>query len=163
MKNETDDVKDVKWGDSEVAGEIILTGGYIVYPAGEDVVYLRCPLCGSTDESGYAGNRFGTRACCYPDRRDGDISLEVERWVTKLLLAGESVDAVHSRLTEARSSRLDSPSFDRTVTQRSYVERISALLLDARTADAYKFYLERTGTMDEWVHEQAADAAGSNS
>src|ERR1039458_1188729 len=132
-------VKDVKWGDSEVAGEIILAGGFIVYPAGEDVIYLYCPLCGSDRDGGYYGNRFGTAACCHTDKGTG---LLLERWVAKLLIGLQGVDEVHSRLTAATKSTLDSPSFDRTPPPlRGYVERISALLLDERTAADYRIYL----------------------
>ena len=158
MNNETDDVKDVQFDDMRVAGEIRV-GAFLVYPAGADVTYLRCPLCGSDNDGGYSGNPWGTKSRCYlrpfnlETDMGKDVSLEVERWTTEHLLAGEGVDEVHAKLTAHRG----------TTTLHSYVERIDALLNDARTADAYKFYLERTGTMDEWVHEQAADAAGSNS
>ena len=59
-------VKDVKWGDSEVAGEIILAGGFIVYP--EPFVYLGCPMCGLMDNNGFSGSRWGTTSAATPTR-----------------------------------------------------------------------------------------------
>jgi hypothetical protein len=144
---EDSDVKDVEFNAPKLTGELWV-GDFYIYPVDEDVIYTTCPLCGC-DSGIYGGNRWYTQACCYFHVRDKNISLEVERWVTEHLLSGESIDEAHAKLTALRG----------TTTLHSYVERIDALLNDARTADAYKFYLERTGTMDEWVHEQAADAA----
>jgi hypothetical protein len=161
-------VKDVKWGDSEVAGEIILAGGFIVYP--EPFVYLGCPMCGLMDNNGFSGSRWGTTMCCYADEIDG---ISLERWVVKLLVSQshththtQSVDEVYSRLIEVRKpvdwGYLDTPNHMPTL--RSYVERIDALLSDARTAADYQEYLifadhiPHTDESDA-AHEQAADAA----
>jgi hypothetical protein len=178
------DVEDVEFNDPKVARGLIERGSgvlvdgetrdFYIYPVDEDVIYTSCPLCGDT-HSIYCGNRFYTRACCYLDAKykSENIGLQVERWTTEHLLARESVDEVHAKLTGLRGGR--------TLTRRDYVERINAILNDPRTTDSYKKYLEtgddgsiggaqqeRDYYMDEdyiitaeedTEHEKAADAA----
>src|SRR5665213_718852 len=185
---EIDISDDVTFGDPKLAGGLNERGGgvqvagdtreFLVHSVDEDMIYLECPLCGS-HSCIYGGNRFYTQACCYfhvdmgrePEERE-NISVQVERWTTEHLLAGESIDEVHVKLTAERSGRIP--------TRRDYVERIYAILHDERTADAYKHYLE-TGddgadgcgqqernyymnedyiiTEEDAAHEKAADAA----
>jgi hypothetical protein len=147
---EIDISDDVTFGDRELASGLNVTGAgirvagvtreFYVHPVDDDMIYVDCPLCGS-HSCIYGGNRFYTQACCYFDRDMGrkpeereNISLQAERWTTEQLLAGESIDEVHAKLTALRSGR--------TPTRRDYVERIHAILNDTRTADAYKHYLE---------------------
>lgn len=162
-----DETLDVKWGDPalikddgfEVGGEQSSDGyGFYIHPEGtdeEDIYYVCCPLCGDNG-SIYGGNRFGTQACCYFHINDKNISLEVERWVTDHLLAGESIEEVHAKLTALRTH----PPL------RSYVERINAILRHERTAADYKKYLvqgDRTGSDPEADSEKATDAAALGS
>ena len=92
-------------------------GDFYIYPRVQDIIYATCPLCGS-DGSIYGGNRWYTQACCYFHVHDTNINLEVEQLVIEHLLAGESIDEVHARLTALRKNS----------TLRDYVERISAIL-----------------------------------
>ena len=117
-----------------VAGE---TRDFYIYPEDEDVIYIDCPLCGRHYSGSYGGARWYTKACCYSDPNAG---LELERWVAEQLLAGVSIDEVHAELTRVRAAAI--------LTRRDYVERISAILNDPRTADSYKKYLE---TGDDWT------------
>ena len=158
MSNENDDVK---WNESDAAGEIILAGGFIIFP--EPAVALRCPLCGSMDDGGYPGNRWGTTVCCFGDDANGH---SWECWTARQLMKGGRVDEVYSRLIEVRKpvdwGYLDTPNHMPTL--RSYVERIDALLSDARTAADYQEYLifaDQIPHTDESdaAHDQAADAA----
>lgn len=186
---EIDNSDDATFGDpkaarvlNERAGGVLIAGetrDFYIYPEDEDVIYTSCSLCGDT-HSIYGGNRFYTQACCYfhvdmgrePEERE-NISLQVERWTTEHLLAGESIDEVHVNLAALRGGRIP--------TRRDYVERISAILNNRLTADSYKKYLEtgndgstgraqqeRDYYMDEDYiitveedaeHEKAADAA----
>ena len=122
------------------------------------------------DNNGFSGSRWGTTMCCYADEIDG---ISLERWVVKLLVSQshththtQSVDEVYSRLIEVRKpvdwGYLDTPNHMPTL--RSYVERIDALLSDARTAADYQEYLifaDQIPHTDESdaAHDQAADAA----
>jgi hypothetical protein len=139
------------FGDPELAGrkDGIFVGEFYVYPDTEDVIYNWCPLC-DCDNGIYGGNRWYTQACCYFIIPDEDISLEVERWVTEHLLAGEDIDEVHTQLTALRTH----PPL------RSYVERINAILNDERTSAAYKKYLAQENdhirSDPDWEHERAA-------
>lgn len=142
-------VREVQFGDPALLSELDAAGGaaliageareFYVHSVEDEVIYLECPLCGGGG-SIYGGNRFYTQACCYltSEREHGNVSLEVERWTAEHLLAGESIDEVHTTLTGLRSRR--------TPPRRDYVERIHAILHDARSAGAYKHYLE---TSDE--------------
>lgn len=179
---EDSDVKDVQFNDPKLVGGLDVTGGgilvagetreFYVHPVDDDMIYVDCPLCGS-HSCIYGGNRFYTQACCYWGSEDKgeNISLQVERWTTEHLLAGQNMDEVHAKLTALRTH----PPL------RDYVERISAILNDPRTADPYKKYLETgddgsTGDArqelgyyvnedsiltaeEDTAHEKAADAA----
>ncbi len=181
---EIDIADDVTFGDPALVGGLDVTGAgirvageireFYVHPVDDDMIYLNCPLCGS-HSCIYGGNRFYTQACCYFDHDiknpGSDTSLEVERWTTEHLDAGESIDEVHAQLTGLRTN----PPL------RDYVDRINAILHDTRTADAYGHYLKTgdDGSMgaagqeqgycanedfvltaeEDTAHEKAADAA----
>jgi hypothetical protein len=178
---EIDISDDVTFGDPKLAGGLNERGGgvqvagdtreFLVQSVDEDVIYTSCPLCGC-DSGIYGGNRWYTQACCYFHVQDKDISLEVERWTTEHLLAGESIDEVHAKLKALRG---------KVPPLREYVERIDAILHDTRTADAYKKYLKTDDdgstcaarrenayyanedsiltAEEDTAHERAADAA----
>ncbi len=159
--------RDVEFGVPKVAnglnergGGVHVAGGtreFLVHRVGHDMIYVDGPLFGSHGCI-YGGNRFYTEACCYWGSEDKgeNISLQVERWTTEHLLAGESIDEVHAKLTALRTHP----------PRRDYVERICAILHDERTAAAYRKYLE-TGddgsTEEDAEHEKAADAAEDGS
>ena len=127
MKRKQNKTDDVEFGDPKLCAKGgIRVGGFYVYPEDDDVTYIGyCPLCGD-DGSIYGGNRWYTQACCYGQH----CSLMIERFVTEHVLAGESIDEVHAQLKS-----------NATFARRDYVERISAILGDPRTAPAYKKYL----------------------
>lgn len=157
QKLDDDDVMSVEFGDEALYGGIFVGSsadpeeprGFYIHAEDEDVIYTRCPLCGD-DGTIYGGNRWYTQACCYFGSLKEDISLEVERWTAKQLLAGESIDHVHAQLSALRTH----PAV------LSYVERISSILNDDRAAVAYTKYLSTGARRYDWEidHERAAIA-----